>query len=102
MGTYNQTFAELRCPRCGGTALMEVDLHFGYTREMQQVAIGDPYPFLPRKAVHNGGYPTNGNIDGEGYVICPLCEKDFFVTAVVRGGVLTAVEVDVEKSPHVP
>ena len=102
MGTYNQTSARFRCPRCGATADMEVDLYFGYTSEMRRLAIGDPHPFHPRKAAGDGGYPPGGNTDGEAYVVCPACDKDFFAKALVRGGVLTAVEIDPDKRPRVP
>ena len=80
---------------------MEVELHFGYTSEMMWLSIGDEYPFRPRKAVHNGGYPPDGNLDGEGYAVCPVCDKDFFVKVVVRGGVLTAIEPDLGKTPYI-
>jgi len=43
-----------------------------------------------------------GDVDGDGYAVCPLCDKDFWVTAVVRGDVLTAIEVNPAREPYVP
>ena len=81
---------------------MTVDLHFGDTSQMSFVPIGEPYPFRPREAVHNGGAPADGNVDGEGYVVCPACDKDFFVIAVVIGGILSRIEVAARRPGYVP
>ena len=102
MGTYNQTTVELACPRCGAVGLMDVEFRFGW-RNLIQVNLGDPYPFIDkRRAVHNGGYPPDGNMDGQGYAVCPTCDKDFFVKALIRDGVLTAIEIDTETKPYIP
>jgi len=102
MGTYNRTHVELACPRCGGAATMEVDLYFGDTSNMETVPVGAAYPFRSGKSIHNGGVPADGNVDGEGYTECPLCDKDFFVKAIVRNAILTAIEADLNVAPHVP
>jgi hypothetical protein len=102
MGTHNQTTVELACPRCGVIGPMDVELHFGFGN-LIKLKIGDRYPFVDdRKAVHNGGYPPEGNMDGTGYVECPNCCKDFWVKALIRAGVLTAIAVDSEKIPYIP
>jgi hypothetical protein len=102
MGTYNKTHAVLVCPRCGGYATMEAELFFGNTSNMEFVPIGREYPFHLALAVHNGGVPPDRNLDGEGYVECPLCCKDFFVKAIVRNTILKAIEVDPSIAPHIP
>ena len=101
MGTYNEITTDLKCPRCNGSAKMYVQLNFGYTNEIMELYLGDPYPFHPNKAVQNGGKPKDGNIDGEGYVECPLCKKDFFVKAIVRNGILKSIEPDTNKKPYI-
>jgi hypothetical protein len=101
MGTYNTLRASMDCPRCHGSALMEIELSFGDTRNLHQYEIGDRYEWLPLKAPQNGGRPENGNLDGEGYVECPLCERDFFVKVQVRADTIQLVEVDSSKAPYV-
>jgi DNA-directed RNA polymerase subunit RPC12/RpoP len=102
MGVHNQTTVELACPRCGVIGPVDVELHFGFGN-LIELKIGDQYPFLDaRKAVYNGGYPPEGNMDGTGYAECLKCGKDFWVKALIRAGVLTAVEVDNDKKPYMP
>ena len=76
---------------------MEIELFFGDTRGMSICAIGEPYQWIPQKAVQNGGRPKNGDLDGEGYCECPLCQRDFFVRVRVRGDILEGVQVNNEK-----
>ncbi|MFN0019119.1 MAG: hypothetical protein ACKVP0_12720 [Pirellulaceae bacterium] len=79
---------------------MAVDLYFGDTSNCSNLSLGKPYPFHPQTAVHNRGFPPNGNTDGEGYTECPLCDKDFFVKALIRDGILTGIEFDPNIAPH--
>ncbi len=66
-----------------------IQFHFGDTRHLTKVNIGDEYPWVENKSVKNGGRPENGDIDGEGYIECSECNKDFFVKAIVRNDILT-------------
>lgn len=99
MGTYNVLKTKIECPRCKQFAEQEVDLHFGYTNEMLEFNLGDKYRWFLRKDFKNGGRPENGNIDGEGYVVCELCGCDFFVRVKVRNDVIESVEYDSTKKP---
>jgi len=100
MGTYNVLKkVKIECPRCSRTAEQEVDLHFGYTNEMLEFSLGDKYIWHPTRKFQNGGRPENGNIDGEGYVVCELCRCDFFVRVKVKNDVIEAVEYDLTKKP---
>src|SRR5689334_10029566 len=102
MGVHNQTIVELTCPRCGAIGPVDVELHFGFGN-LIKLKIGDQYPFLnASKSVHNGGYPSGGNMDGTGYAECPTCGKDYWVKAHIRAGILTAVEVDNDTKPYMP
>jgi len=92
MGVYNILKAEIKCPRCSQTAEQEIDLYFGYQNEMLKFRLGDRYVWREGKEVQNGGRPENGNIDGEGYVECRLCKKDFFVKVEVGNDVIEKVE----------
>ena len=95
MGTYNVLKkVKIECPRCKQFAEQEVDLHFGYTNEMLEFSLGDKYLWFPKKDFKNGGRPENGTIDGEGYVVCELCKRDFFVRVKVKNDVIEGVELD--------
>jgi hypothetical protein len=99
MGTYNILKAKIECARCKQFAEQEIDLHFGYTNEMLEFSVGDKYRWFLGKEFQNGGRPENGNIDGEGYVICEICKRDFFVIVKVRNDVIEEVRHDSTKKP---
>lgn len=99
MGTYNVLKTKIECPRCKQFADQEVDLHFGYTNEMIEFNLGDKYIWHLEREFQNGGRPANGSIDGEGYVVCELCKRDFFVKVKVRDDVIEGVEFDSAKKP---
>jgi len=44
MGTYNQLWPTLRCPRCGERGKMYAQLHFGYTGDLAELEVGATYP----------------------------------------------------------
>jgi hypothetical protein len=102
MGIYNTLRVTMICPRCRESADMEIEIKFGDTRGMDKYSIGDRYKWILNKAVHNGGRPENGNIDGEGYGECPLCDLDFFVKVLIRNDVICSLEPDLEKLVHIP
>jgi len=102
MGTYNILRVTMPCPRCQQLADVELEINLGDTRGMEKYSIGDRYKWLPNKAVHNGGRPENGNIDGEGYGDCPHCDRDFFVKVLIRNDLIQGVEPDFEKHPYLP
>lgn len=93
--------AEIECPRCNQITRQDVDLYFGYNNEMSEYKLGDKYIWRLGKAVHNGGRPASGNMDGDGYVECNLCRKDFFVKVLVRNDVLLSVETNSAKEPYI-
>jgi hypothetical protein len=101
MGTYNILNTEMRCPRCGKESVMKIELYFGY-RNLIEYKIGDKVEWLPRKAVHNGGRPEDGNLDGDGYAEFPRCKRDSFVVVHIRGDVIKRVEADLEREPYMP
>jgi uncharacterized C2H2 Zn-finger protein len=100
MSVYNILRAKIKCPRCGQVAEQQIDLYFGYRSEMLEFKIGDKYLWCFGKEVHKGGRPENGNIDGEGYVDCEFCKKDYFVKVVVRNDVIENVEFDLMKKGY--
>lgn len=86
MSIHNMIHVELRCPRCGKVSGMEVEGFVGYGG-LLDYKIGDRIVWTERKSPKYGGRPEGGTVDAEGYVLCPLCCRDFFVTVGVEGDV---------------
>ncbi len=102
MGTYNQIQALIPCPHCEKEIPAVVEVRFGDTRQIRNYAIGDTYAWLTGKSVKNGGRPAGGSMQGEGYTVCPRCQRDFFVKVAIVANVITAVEPDVDKPGYIP
>lgn len=102
MGTYNTLLASLKCPRCGADVDADVDCYFGYVGEMEELRIGDRYPWFEGKQPQDGGRPAGGTVDGEGYMECPRCHKDAFLHVLVRDDVIVGVKPDTERQGYVP
>jgi hypothetical protein len=65
--------------------------------------IGDKVPWVSGRQEENGGRPQSGNMDGDGYMECPSCRKDSFLTVCVRDDVIQAVEqTKMPKAPYIP
>jgi len=94
MGTYNILRSYLECPRCEHEVEAEIECHFGDTREMHQLKVGDRYPWWERKEPHNGGRPAGGTMEGEGYMECPHCHRDAFLRVLVHEDVIAGIEPD--------
>lgn len=101
MGTYNKIQARVTCPHCEKDIPVEVETRFGDTCQMRNYSIGDTYTWLAEKSVKNGGRPAGGNMDGEGYTVCPQCQRDFFVRVKIFEDVITTVEPAVEKRGYI-
>ena len=77
-------------------------MRFGDTRYMQELHVGDRYPWIARKQPQNGGRPDSGSTEGEGYMECERCHRDSFLRVVVREDVIIKVEPDVQRRGDVP
>jgi hypothetical protein len=69
---------------------------------MEDLYVGDRYPWAPRKQPQNGGRPDDGNSDADGYMECQHCQKDSFVRVIIRNDVIVGVEPNTEKQPFIP
>jgi DNA-directed RNA polymerase subunit RPC12/RpoP len=102
MAIYNILHTSLKCPRCGVEVEATVNCYFGNRSEMDDLKIGDRYPWWPGAEPQNGGRPAGGSVDGEGYIECPHCHKDTFLRVLVRGDVIVGVEPDETKPGYIP
>jgi hypothetical protein len=90
MGVYNFLVTSLQCPHCGAISDGSVHLSFGiHTRN--DYHIGDVYQWCANEAVARGGRPADGNLDGDGFVICGSCERFFALTIVIRSDVIQGI-----------
>lgn len=101
MSVHNTLTARFACPRCGETGAIEVETYLGFGN-LIAYEIGSRVRWVEGNvAPKNGGRPTGGNMDGEGYAECPLCAKDFWVKIVVRSDVIERIEPDTERMPYI-
>lgn len=99
MSTHNIILAEVVCPRCGGV-VREIEGFVGLG-ELREYRIGDRIQWAPRKSPQHAGRPPDGNVDAEGYGVCPRCGKDFFLVLRVRNDVLESVAPDPSKPGYI-
>lgn len=90
--------ATFACPRCGGTHEHAIESTLdGQGFASPDYRIGDRINWLPTREPEEGGRPLNGDLDTDGYAVCDVCGKDFFVRVEVRNDQLVKVEVDPSK-----
>ena len=96
MSTYNLLYAVMKCPKCGQAPEMEIDTFFGY-RNFLEYRLGDKVEWWERRGVKNGGRPECGNMDGDGFAVCPGCKYEYWVRVRVRSDRIVAVKPNLEK-----
>jgi hypothetical protein len=90
MRTYNSLFTDLDCPHCHENVDVQIMLCFGDVNEYTYV-LGDNYNWLSDEPSHSGGRPEDGNMDGEGYEICPRCGSVFNISVEIRNDIITRI-----------
>lgn len=100
MGPHNILKTDAVCPRCGVCCAMECELRFGDTRGMKTVLVGDQYPWVPMREIQKGGRPEHGDLDGEGYAVCPRCGRMFSVKVLIRRDVIIGIAPDPDRSGY--
>ncbi len=89
MSSYNTSWIEVACPRCGETRGHAVNIYCGETSDMLSVNVGDNYP--------------SEDVDtGEGYAECESCRRDFFCVVTVKDRVLASIVPDLQRTAYVP
>lgn len=81
----------------------EIEVRFGDTSKLVTLSIGDPLPWAAGRLGKNGGRPEGGNLDGDGYMECPIRRKDSFLMVCVRDDFIQAVvSPTTPKAPYIP
>lgn len=91
--------ALLTCPFCGHHGQTEVDVYFGELA-LYRYRLGDACRWVPGRPVAHGGRPEGGDLDGEGYVECVGCGRDWFAVVSVRGDRFAEVRPDPVRSGY--
>lgn len=105
MANFNTARLNLRCPRCGRRSDVDVQLWVG-ERTQKRYALGDEIRW--RRSVAGRGArprfeagearPKGGDLDGEGFAICPKCDAAIGLAAHVRSDHLDSVTIDFDKT----
>jgi hypothetical protein len=100
MAVFNYLLLNIICPRCGVEAEMEAEFRFGL-RELIHYHIGDELRWDGIGVKTPETRPDEGNYDDEAYVVCPLCERDFWLTVSLRKDIIVDATVDTTKQPYI-
>jgi hypothetical protein len=100
MGMFNYLLLNTICPRCGVGAEMEADFRFGL-KDLTRYRIGDQLRWDGMGVKTPETRPEDGNYDDEAYVVCPHCERDFWITVSVRKDIIVGAIVDKTKQPYI-
>ena len=100
MGLFNLVRGGMTCPRCGSDILAEVETKLGDMSNLTELCLGDLYPWHSGKTPENGGRPAEGTAVGDGYSVCPVCQRDFFVRVVVESDRVMRLESDPTRPGH--
>jgi hypothetical protein len=101
MGSYNILHATTTCPRTGETGPVGIEFTFGLL-DFRDYRVGDTIDWGVKGLRGPRQRPGGGNFEGEGYVECPVCHKDYWVGITVRADVITDVRVDTSRPGRVP
>lgn len=101
MALFNYLTLNIICPRCGVETEMEAEFRFGL-RDLSHYHIGDQLQWEGMGVKTPETRPVEGNYDDEAYVVCPNCERDFWLIVSVRKDILVSATVDSIKQPYIP
>lgn len=95
---YNLLRTELRCLHCLGAAEVEAEFRFGLL-DFRRYVTGDRIEWARKGGSRR---PADGDFRGEGYVECPLCGRDYWVTIGVRSDLIESVDIDLDRPGYIP
>jgi len=98
----NTIIVSVDCPRCGTTAETEVEAPLDGNGGPRRYGIGETVAWSPSITADYSGRPPLGDVTVEGYAVCPVCTKDYFVEIRVERDRITGVEVDLTRRGYIP
>ena len=100
MGMFNYLLLTITCPRCGIKAEMEAEFRFGLM-DLTRYRIGDQIHWDGQGTKIPQTRSEDGNYNNEAYVVCPDCNRDFWVNVSVRNDVIMNATVNETKQPYI-
>jgi hypothetical protein len=88
------------CPQCQFEGDVEAEFRFGLL-DYRTYHLGDTIEWGTKGLRYPRVRPEGGNFEGDGYVECPNCGKDYWVTIKVVNDVISSAEVNVEKPGYI-
>ena len=101
MSIYNYLLLSIHCPRCGSEEEMEAEFRFGL-RELERYRIGEQLRWDGMGTRTPRIRPKDGDYKGEAYVVCPKCNRDFWLNVSVEKDVITSATPVLGKQPYIP
>ncbi|XOK60598.1 hypothetical protein ACJ7K1_29470 [Paenibacillus elgii] len=101
LGLFNLLLFNGERPRCGAIVKTEAEFKMGMLN-LDTYNLGDALTWATGKSkpLHQKR-PFNGSAFGDGYVCCPNCEKDFWVSIKVEHDKIVDVKVDNTKNGYI-
>jgi hypothetical protein len=100
MSGYNLLKATLGCPHCGSVVPVNVEFRFGLL-EFREYEVGEALEWGTRGLRYPRVRPAGGRFTGDGYVECPVCGRDYWVSIDVSADVIQSVRVIVDRPGYI-
>ena len=99
MGVYNCLYAELECPFCKLSNQKEIEIKIGFLN-LIYYKLGNKIEWTDGLKGLKGKRPLNGDLIGEGYVVCDPCDRDFWVDVVIKNDIIVQVTINKKKEGY--
>ena len=96
MSLYNYVVAlDLKCPRCGSQTDVRAEARLGRLA-LVEYRLGDEVEWARNRA-EGMTRPDCGTASLEGYGMCSVCHKDFWLSITVKNDLVASVSVDSQR-----
>lgn len=93
----NILYAQLVCPHCRFSGEMEVEARLDGFGPRHAYRVGDTVHWRAEITEDYPGRPPLGDLQADGYVVCPSCGKDFFAIVGVERDNIVGVTPDTSR-----
>lgn len=102
MGMFNYLNVAFDCPNCGRHSENQAEFRFGLLN-LDTYSIGDKLSWddCGKGLKSPETRPESGNYLGEGYIECPFCNYDFWLTITVAGDMIESAKIDHTRQGYV-
>ena len=90
----NLVYADLTCPRCGAFGVAEAEADIDGRSLAKDYRVGERVDWLPGQRRPEAQILT-------GYVVCSICDRDYFVRVEIAADVIQSVLVDANRPGYI-